>query len=360
MKTTLKVAELASFIYAFLLFGSYCIQSAYYSFFGIDISAYMKISEILLLFLGQPVLYIPIFFSLFFSSFGRREWPIQSMSYKRKYAEIADTTDRLVIWLAILTYFFVHLFYEGINVNVLFISLMVSICWLSFLPSFANAELRALVSLFRKKSYSRRVCLKRIRSLKINKDRLLRKRLLIRSNHASDKKNDETRLIRKFMIDVQFSSSYKWIIDSIYSNKIVYCITVMYVFSILTMSMVNALRADSIKSGIITPDKTVDVVFSSDCSFREDTSSLLYLGESNLYVFFYDADEQQSVVVPRDIIAMQTIKGKGMRLFDTEAGKQITISTVRMDKNEEDEKDTVSVDVLTENLINNDEICNRH
>ena len=52
----------------------------------------MKISEILLLFLGQPVLYIPIIVSLFSSSFMRREWPTPPVSYKRKYAEIAATS----------------------------------------------------------------------------------------------------------------------------------------------------------------------------------------------------------------------------------------------------------------------------
>ena len=54
MKQTLKIAELATFIYAFLFFGALLINMAYYNVFGINIIAYSELSEILLLFFSSP------------------------------------------------------------------------------------------------------------------------------------------------------------------------------------------------------------------------------------------------------------------------------------------------------------------
>ncbi|MDE6624212.1 MAG: hypothetical protein K2K30_07490, partial [Alistipes sp.] len=66
MKQTIKIAELATFIYAFLFFGALCVNMSYYAVFSINIVAYVEMSEIMLMFLTSPVLYVPVLFMIFY------------------------------------------------------------------------------------------------------------------------------------------------------------------------------------------------------------------------------------------------------------------------------------------------------
>ncbi len=64
MKNTLKIAELASILYALLFFLGYCTNWVYFSAFGVEVNEYFTIAEILLLFLSKvmvSIYFIPLF-----------------------------------------------------------------------------------------------------------------------------------------------------------------------------------------------------------------------------------------------------------------------------------------------------------
>ena len=311
MKTTLKVAELASFIYAFLFFGSLCINMVYYSIFNINITSYMKMPEILLLFLGQPILYIPILISILILVLNPQAWPQEKNSYKQKYMSIASTNDSIFVCLIIINFIFLYFLYD-IKIDILF-TCCCSTCiiWI-FIPSQGNVYIQhyavnVITNL--PKEFQRIWNL--IRKKELPKKQSIFQRALAITNNESvpDKyKKDPYKKYRILILESKITKSEKNMLNMIYHNKLLYCITITYIASIISMCSINYLLANSLKDGSIPPNKIVTLYFSNPSDCFETNSDYIYIGESNQYIFLFEPKRNESIIVNRDIVNVQRVK----------------------------------------------------
>lgn len=308
MKTTLKVAELASFIYAFLFFGSFCINAVYYGSFGIDITAYMQTSEILLLFLGQPILYIPVLLCLLFVLTTIRPWPQEQKSFKAKYALIADANDGIVMTLTFFSLLCIPFWYD-VKFAVFGYYFLVVFVVLSFMPSFMNAfwrnflnaEWQGFLIIWNSIKYT-------VKNRKFPKWSIKRRRRWLRKEGEKPKRNADL-TIRWYMLEVKLPEQEKRQINWVYAHRTMYLIIVIYFFSILTMCMVNVYRADGIKAGELSSGKKTELTFSIPQS--KNLSHMVYVGESQQYVFLYQRHEQRAYVINRNLLTIQAIESEG-------------------------------------------------
>ena len=318
MKTTLKVAELASFIYAFLFFGSLCINMGYYSIFNINITAYMNMSEILLLFLGQPILYLPILISIIFIIINPTAWPQGNHSYKYKYMSIASTNDTIFLYLILFSMMFLYFLY-GLKIEITYICLSLTILIWFFSPSQGNIFYKYLLTLFDYTPKGFRNLWRFIKHKKIAiKTTNYKRALVINKKEAvsKDKKMDFYSYYRILLLESKFTDNDKKIINMIYSHKLLYCITITYIASIISMSSVNIFKADSIKNGTTPPDKIINLSFTNPTDSL-DTAKLIFVGESQQYIYLFEPKEKETIIVSRDLVKTQRIK------FNTERQKVI-------------------------------------
>ena len=319
MKSTIKVAELASFMYAILLFGSFCINAVYYSTFGIDISAYMTLSEILLLFLGQPVLYIPILLSIAWIALISRYWVKGPCSIHRVYDSIARTNDVSFLILSVVLLVLIKVWYDLPLNPSLFGLLCLFYLGLSFLPSLMNASFRSASSAsrsYRKETargkdkltppVKRKVSFKQV--LKSFKRRFshfwssVSRKWKNRREAASSRTRDLTReasVYRLYIKDSSFSRSTISRLRWIYNNPFVYSFILVSCVSMVLMTSANYWLAKGIKEQMIIPSRTVSFTYEDQVFPTDSTDLRLFIGESLNYLFLYNPETETAEVYPR-------------------------------------------------------------
>lgn len=301
MRTTLKVAELASFLYAFLFFGSFCINALYYLPFGVSITAYMSMSEILLLFLGQPMLYIPVILSLLLLLIWDDAWPASVKTYKSRYAYIADTDDLIVIGLSFFSVVLLLYWYDISIQMVMSYLMIVIIIWMVFIPSQGNAILHYCIGAIGRIPSGIKEAVRRIRAHEpiIKKTKRAKK-------YWKDTGEKNRWRYRQLMFRSSLLPFYKRFITMAYGNKTLYLIILTYVISIITMGSLNYMRAEGLKLGELVPEKSVSLVYTGEDG--ESVTDLLYIGETNNFVFLYQPATGQTHVIRRDLITEQKIE----------------------------------------------------
>jgi len=319
MKSTIKVAELASFMYATLLFGSFCINSVYYSTFGIDISAYMSMSEILLLFLGQPVLYIPILLSVIWIALISRSWVKGPCSIHRVYDSIARTNDVSFLILSLVLLILIKVWYD-LPLNPFLIGLLcVFYMGLSFLPGILNASFRSASVASRsyreekvKDKEDRSATTKRHLSFKRDL-KSFNQRLSNLGKHVKDKWKDQREaassrisvLTRKAgcyrsnIKNCSFSPSTITRLRWIYNNPFIYSFMLVSCVSIVLMTSANYWLAKGIKDEAIVPSKTVSFTYEDRIFPTDSLDSRIFIGESINYLFVYNPETETSEVYSR-------------------------------------------------------------
>lgn len=307
MKTTLKVAELASFVYAFLLFGSYCINATYYAAFGIDIAAYMSFSEILLLFLSQPILYVPIVASIFILLFSGISAE-RSLSINRVYEYLGIRNDRSMLIIMFSLFVLVKVWY-GIPLLTIFstvifvyflICLIIPSIYNTFLLSF-GPFVSSLFASKRQLSISVRNFFRRVRVC------IKRKKFGKTKWRFSSVSTKNPKLVNSFYRD--FISYYRFSPREVrrlrwmFNNSILFYFVLIYGFSIIVMGIANFQLGKQIQSGSMNPSKQI-IVCSSDNIYSNELESAVLIGESAKYIYFYERNSFKALIVPKDRIEL--------------------------------------------------------
>ncbi len=319
MKTTLKVAELASFLYALLCFGSFCINSVYYSVFGVDITAYMSFTEILLLFLAQPILYVPVILSILFLSFFSANWD-NPISINRLYDKIAVRDDWVLVFNVVCVLFLVKIWYDIPLNSVISYTLLFAFVFDAFIPGFYNGMLLFGMGLGNRigdklnnhlshNGFKRFVQIIRswgpVNSLPRKMWLGIKsffKRAFTREPKRSNKQNRQSLLLkggwyRSFIRNYQFSESSVRRLRWIYNNPFLFYFVFIYLFAIVIMSAANYSLAIELKKGTIEPKKAVS--FDCDSEYKIDKNSDILIGESNQYIFLFTREDESVRVYNR-------------------------------------------------------------
>lgn len=318
MKTTLKVAELASFIYGLLFFVGYCMTMAYNSSFGIDISSYMSTSEILLGFLGHPLLYIPVLLALAFWGIRFGVFPTEKKSYSAKYAEIGTRTDYFLMPYVIWTIAVIWARYR-LPFSSIIAYFLVALLFMCLLPGYTNLNMKEYLEQTKKiiqgltafiKGLLRKTKKKKGQDQKKNhpaikprNPRLIQLRKFYHHNH---KETDVIRM-RMWVMRIHLSRTEKRFITWAYDNPFLYFSLTIYLFVTVTMVSAQYAIGQEIKYGTIKPLKTIELE-TEHIRITPDGNGVIYLGETNGYVFLYDNKKQESIVIDRDDIIDFRIK----------------------------------------------------
>lgn len=289
MKQTLKVAELATFIYAILFFGSLCINMSYYYPFGISIVAYMESWEIFLLFLKSFDLYIPFLIALVLMHpiLFKNEYQVNSIKrtiYRLNNFICIGFTIAILISLLILdnsnfwTLWPISISLKKLTIlNILFISMMIYYALSMFFPN------RIMGEVFKLR-------LKRYGSTSIGmKAELYLINIISGGSNIKEKKNT--------------INKYIWIIN----HKFLYLVLVIYVLSIAVMSVRNFSEAYNYKNGLYKPNINIRIV-SGNQDIDTQTDDVIYLGECHQYIFLYDLNHHYTQVLNRKDISLLLIK----------------------------------------------------
>lgn len=289
MKTTLKVAELATFIYAILIFGTLCIEMSYFSSFDISIAAYLRLSEILVIFLNKPFMFIPLILLLItvaLSPLVRYEYSASS-SLKKKY-EAFSIFSFIIILVNMFTVFCVAYLYEVLY-SVAFLFSTISIVFFILLPNPFRDKIQeiliASIKNYNSLSLENKKHINKILNKQIKHEQLWKSKL-----KSEIKKNNYIQSRRVYSL-----------IDSLCSNSFIYGIVVSYVIIVAGLSIINLARAGSYIENELSINTTANIVTESE-SYICDNKSYMLISESIDYVYIYDKSEKMSIVIPRSQI----------------------------------------------------------
>lgn len=323
MRTTFKVAELATFLYALLCFESYCINAVYYSVFGIDISAYMSISEILLLFLAQPILYVPIIISviglIFLSNLNDKPISIQ-----RVYTSLALRDDVALILIVGILFVLVKVWYDIPLNSVIYYTGIFAAVFCFFIPSFFNSVMHVssaytgfLIERIQKRprvsAESRFGHIKEwfkglpsnIKSFPKNLWKGIKRAFTVEKRRQEGRKEQGARLCAKaglyraFTHNYQFSKSEVKRIRWMYKNPILFYFLLVYALSIVVMCSANYSLAYGLKKATIEPLKTIAFSVGTDKISTLGDKNSIYIGESSNFIFLYDRLNNKATVYDR-------------------------------------------------------------
>lgn len=276
MRTTFKVAELATIIYAILVFGSLCVEMAYFSTFGIAISSYLGPSEILLSFLTKPLMYLPSLFVLVLPYFipGLRLNSSSMTSFWHRYTAFA-WYSYLLIAVNVAAVLAVSAFYK-VDYSAGGIIGCLGLLLILFLPnSFALTQRYMMRNAFRnawdkiKRVVKRPILPKTTSKIKIRKYRLAKHKIQV--------------------------------INQLCYNSMLYNVILSYSIMIIGLSAINYSRACAYIDNDIDPPTKMEVTTQTD-TYICDNIQYLYIGESVGFVFIYDKAEQETLVLPREQI----------------------------------------------------------
>lgn len=294
MKYTIKVAELASIIYAFLVFGSLLINMAYYGPFNISIISYMNLGDILMLFLNTPILYIPNFvfiITYFLTDLFYLNKSVRKIGEKEIF--LIDIYTKIFILSASTlyicnSYYNLNSFKESSDIVI--ICLMVLFACSIILPSpfiyiakcigrgwdlIIDMSLEGFANFCKYINIPIEMCNKT--RISILKNRYLRHK------------------------------SYIQKINLLYSNKYLYFILLIYIFTITNACLINQARALTYISGTQIPQEQYCIT-SNNHIINTDGSKYLPIGECTNYVFVYDKEYHNTIIINRKDIYKFTIK----------------------------------------------------
>ncbi len=276
MRATFKVAELATIIYAILVFGSLCVEMAYFSTFGISISSYLGPSEILLSFLTKPFMYLPSLFVLVLPYFipGLRLNSSSMTSFWQRYTAFA---------------------------------------WYSYLLITVNVAAVLAVSAFYKVDYSAGgiiACLGLLLILFLPNSFALTQRYMMRNaiRHTWDqiKKTFKRPMLPQTASRIRirryrYAKHKMQVIGQLCDNAMLYNVILSYSIMVIGLSAINYSRACAYIDNDIDPATKMEVTTQTG-TYVCDNIDYLYIGESVGFVFIYDRATQETLVLPREQI----------------------------------------------------------
>ena len=285
MRTTLKVAELATFIYAILVFGSICIEMAYFSSFDISIAAYFNISEILLLFLNKPLMYLPIvivFATMYVPLFGFNN--LRHKGIKSKYEAFANYSLLIMVTNTIVIGVAAYLYGVLYSVSVIFVVVLAE--FLLFLPNSPMLEFKKNL----KREYRKLVgIMSKLQSM-----------LWKRSSKCKYSWRNKLEAQYKRNAYIRSKNVYN-LINALCANTFLYGIVVSYILIVVGFSIVNLTRAGAYIDNELSPD-TVATYTTPNKQYVCNNISYFLIAESADYVFVYDRGESNAIVIPRNEI----------------------------------------------------------
>jgi hypothetical protein len=278
MRTTFKVAELATMIYAILVFGSLCVEMAYFSTFGIAISSYLGVSEVLFSFLTKPFMYLPSLVVLVLPVFlpGLRLDSLSKTSFRERYAAFGWYSFVLIM-VNIVAVLAVSMFYL-LNYAAAIIVCLAGVLLL-ILPNSYMSMARDMARRF--------------------------ERIFKRSTRKFGAKNNKTEqpLISKtesmFRVKkYKRAKHYLQLVNVLCGNSLLYNVILSYSIMIIGLSAINYSRACAYIDRDIDPPTKMEVTVSSG-TYVCDNDLYSYIGESVGFVFIYDRTAQETLVLPR-------------------------------------------------------------
>ena len=307
MRTTLKVAELATFIYALLVFGSLIIANAYYSVFNVNITNYMTFSEILLLFLGKKWMYWSILTSPILLFFCDSRWPKEPLSSPAKYSYIARTSDILIVANSLSLIYLLYTAFDFNFKSILGFALMPCFCLVA-LPSTLQTLLLAYGGFV-------------ISCILYPKDVFIDTGFInyykwyftsvadvkSRIHLGADGKEHfgyYTRL--RILVSDNFPGYMNRYFDWIYRHKAFYCIILLATYTVLTLSNANRILGVAVLEGRTDNIKSVSISLNDDSGFSR--TNLTYIGECKEFFFLYDSMREETIVIKRADVFTESIK----------------------------------------------------
>lgn len=287
MRTTLKVAELATFIYAILVFGSMCIEMSYFSSFDISIAAYLQISEILFMFLGKPVMYVPLILMIISMLIfpGYRYNYSNDDNIKNRYKEFTLFSFTIILCSSVTIFVAAYVYDVLYTVSIIFCSILAFVSCI--LPTPVNDILRggyiALVKMFTTN----------LRTIKERTNKIYNK-------PVKQEKSVVTRLKRDINLNHYKKSKERYaLMQTLCSNSFLYGVLVSYFIVVVGLSIVNLARAGSYIDDELSP-KTIAKFATSDDEYICDNEEYLLISESANYIFIFDRYQKRSIAIPRD------------------------------------------------------------
>lgn len=283
MRTTLKVAEMATILYAILVFGSLCIEMTYYAPFGISISSYLTPSEILLSFLNRPIMYLPSVLMLVLPYYipGLRFDSSNMKRFRERETGFACYSF-LIIAINILSVMLVAGFYKIEQSAGVFIFIFGLLLFLLLPNILKEVLLVGFIHAFKK-------------ILEVIKFNRFNKLKSVFRNTVSNIK------IRRY----RFAKHKVQMIDKLCANSSLYNIVISFVIILLGLCAVNYSRAYAYIDGEALMTTTATII-TDDRTIECDNQTYIYVGESSAFIFVYDRSNAHSLVIPRGHVIQST------------------------------------------------------
>lgn len=285
MRATLKVAELATFIYAILVFGSMCIEMAYFTSFDISIAAYLQISEILFMFLSKPLMYIPLIIMIIMMLVmpGYRYNDSKFANIKTRYIEFSNFSLALILLNSAIIFAAAYLYEVFYAVGVLFSIALIMI--IALLPNPLTAA--TMIGHKDHKQTNAKNSSKRTPKWKMKEYPWVSR---IKSKYKSELRLNKYKVAKE---------RYR-LIETMCSNSFIYGVLVSYLIVVVGLSFVNLARAGSYIDNELSP-KTVAVITTiGDKEYVCDNEAYFLISESADYIFLFDRTQKESIVIPRN------------------------------------------------------------
>lgn len=285
MKGSIKIAELATFFYAILFFGALCITMSYYITFGLNISTYFGVTEILLLFLSTPTLYLPImvYFMIYLMNIT------ECTNYKAKIKNKANSFSWAIISSCLFSFFvtwsscivagikfncYKEIFFGLVGVLGLYLSLFSpSILYYSIISIFMELIIFVNNTLF---------CISK------NKN--------IFDKYKYAKKHSQKSTISDTKKKIRFYNLW-------FKHKKMYNAIIIYILIIFSSSVFNESLAKAYISGENNPGKNIELYYENNYINTLDNPDYFLIGESNSYLFIYNRTLCITMVIPRNKVS---------------------------------------------------------
>jgi hypothetical protein len=283
-------------------------------------------SEILLLFLAQPVLYIPLLLAIAWMAMVSRLWVQGPCSINRIYESIAKTNDFSFLIMSVVLLSLIKVWYDipitDYTIAILCFFYIVS----STLPSLINSyalffvskpvkrlirrqEDKAIENSTKNKHIFKTIWIT-VRDFIISIPQRFSKNwnpIWKRSTNPHAAVLNKASFYRYNIRWHRFSESTTIRLKWIYRNPFVYSFLFVSCLSIILMTSANFWLAKSLRDQVIIPSKQVAFQFGTE-SFPKDTSDTrIFIGESQNYIFLYNYQTESSEIYPRRLISNLSI-----------------------------------------------------
>lgn len=306
MKQTIKIAELATFIYAFLFFGALCINMSYYAVFGINITAYVGLSEILLMFLSSPVLYIPLILIIVYCVLQPIVFLDNSHISAPKISVIRRGFQRMNTWMQ---FIFFAVLLLMLLIFKLRADIVISVFGIFIILSFSTIVFdNVIVQACRKlnqptweflEETMRRFC-ERVTELFCKSQNN-------KNDHSNKKRALDILTLGGETNDLEWSkiSRRKRMIKNyriFFRYKLLYVTAYMYFLTILGASIIYVSHAFAYISEEKSPNRKVELSFDDAYINTKENTDYILIGECDNYIFIYNTKLLFTHIIPRDRI----------------------------------------------------------